>query len=134
QGLPGGAGVHSQSCKVSKGRPFGTVNLKNGPAPAWRAEPRGGRARMAVSSQGSRVMRAPVDRRSLLAAALGGAIGSALPLLGCARAAPANLTMAQLADGLVLISGAGGNVVAARGPEGAVMVDGGLAAHADQLA
>jgi glyoxylase-like metal-dependent hydrolase (beta-lactamase superfamily II) len=33
-----------------------------------------------------------------------------------------------------MISGAGANVVAARGPDGAVMVDGGLAAHADQLA
>jgi glyoxylase-like metal-dependent hydrolase (beta-lactamase superfamily II) len=79
-------------------------------------------------------MRSDPSRRSLLTAALGGAIGVGLPLVGCGPADTASLVVTPLADGLILVSGAGANVVAARGPNGAVMVDGGLAAHADQLA
>jgi glyoxylase-like metal-dependent hydrolase (beta-lactamase superfamily II) len=43
------------------------------------------------------------------------------------------LTATSLADGVILIEGAGANVVAARGPDGVVMVDGGLAENAETL-
>jgi glyoxylase-like metal-dependent hydrolase (beta-lactamase superfamily II) len=76
------------------------------------------------------------SRRSILHAALGGAAGLALPLAGCGRAPGSNveLMVSELADGVVLIAGAGGNVVAARGPDGILMIDGGRAEHADVLA
>lgn len=70
----------------------------------------------------------------MLRTALGGALGASLPLAGCAPTGSASLTVTPLAEGLVLIAGAGANVVAARGPDGAVVVDGGLAEHADTLA
>ena len=54
--------------------------------------------------------------------------------LGLTRAAAqADLTVSRLPGGLKLISGAGANVVCGAGPEGAFMVDGGLAATANQL-
>ena len=45
-----------------------------------------------------------------------------------------NINAAQLGDNLYLLSGAGGNVIVRTGAEGVVMVDGGLAQHADALA
>ena len=45
-------------------------------------------------------------------------------------ATASELAVTDLGGGLSLISGAGTNVVVARGPDGAVMVDGGLAEHA----
>jgi glyoxylase-like metal-dependent hydrolase (beta-lactamase superfamily II) len=75
-----------------------------------------------------------LDRRSLLRSALGGAVGASLPLAGCGDAADtAALTVTPLAEDLILVSGAGGNVVAARGPDGVVMVDGGRAEHTETL-
>lgn len=75
-----------------------------------------------------------VGRRDVLKAAAFGAVGAALPLSACGGPAPTTeLTVTPLADGLILVSGAGGNVVAARGVDGVVMIDGGLAEHAETL-
>lgn len=73
-----------------------------------------------------------IDRRTVLRT---GAAAAAAPFAR-AWAAPASasgLTVRDLAGGLHLIGGAGGAVVAARGPEGAVMVDCGLAENAEAL-
>ena len=62
---------------------------------------------------------------------LGGAL---LPVLA-ARAQPgaAQITTTDLGGGLFLFGGAGCNVLALRGDDGALMIDGGLAANADAL-
>ena len=72
------------------------------------------------------------SRRSFLGTAAGAAAVLALAprQLPAARAA---LTATSLADGLVWIQGAGANVVVARGPEGLLFVDGGLAANGAAL-
>jgi glyoxylase-like metal-dependent hydrolase (beta-lactamase superfamily II) len=59
-------------------------------------------------------------------------------LSGCATApthsaAPARYAATPLGDGLWLISGGAANIVAARGPDGLVLVDGGLEQDAEQL-
>ncbi len=76
-------------------------------------------------------MAARLHRRDVLRGAA--AAGLASPLAACARPVASALEATSLADGVVMIAGAGGNVVAARGPEGAVLIDGGLAAHAEDL-
>ena len=43
------------------------------------------------------------------------------------------ITVTPLAGGLTLLQGAGCNVVALKGPEGALLIDGGLAAHSKAL-
>ena len=64
---------------------------------------------------------------------LGAALAAAaIALAGRTHAAPA-LAASPLPGGLTLIAGAGGNVVVARGPGGAVMVDCGHADQADAL-
>lgn len=71
-------------------------------------------------------MNAPLDRRQFLRTSLGGA--AALGLAGVPRlgqAADASLTTTRLADGLLLIHGAGGNIVASRDAAGLLLVDGG---------
>ena len=74
------------------------------------------------------------NRRALLRAGLGGALILPLGLAAAGGArAESTLTATPLADGLTLISGAGANVVVARGPDGAVLVDGGLAENARAL-
>ena len=65
-----------------------------------------------------------------------GALGSLLS--GCATRAASATTAAQyavtpLADGLWLVSGGAANIVAARGPDGLVLVDGGVEQDAAQL-
>jgi len=72
------------------------------------------------------------DRRTLLRFAAGAAAIAPLARAGQVRAAEA-LGVSDLPGGLTLISGAGTNVVCAASPEGAVMVDGGLAARADEV-
>jgi glyoxylase-like metal-dependent hydrolase (beta-lactamase superfamily II) len=65
-----------------------------------------------------------------------GVAAAASASFGRAWAAPAaasGLTASDLPGGLHLISGAGGAVVAARGPEGAVMVDSGRAETAEAV-
>jgi glyoxylase-like metal-dependent hydrolase (beta-lactamase superfamily II) len=74
-----------------------------------------------------------IDRRTVL---LKGAAMAAAAPLARAWAAPAStsgLTASELPGGLHLIAGAGGAVVAARGPEGAVMVDCGGADSAEAV-
>jgi cyclase len=73
-----------------------------------------------------------LSRRSFLgagAATLGGAL---LPALAV-RAQAASITTTDLGNGLFLFAGAGSNVLALRGDDGALLVDGGLAANADAL-
>ncbi len=74
-------------------------------------------------------------RRNVLRVAVTGAGGACAYALGwrTAGAATAEITPAQLGEGLWLLQGAGGNVVAAAGPDGALMVDGGLAEHTGSL-
>ncbi len=81
------------------------------------------------------------DRREFLKAAAAGvagvtlrAAGLGLPGAGArAYAADAPLAVTHLADNLILVSGAGGNVVGFKGPEGVLLVDGGDAAHSAAL-
>jgi glyoxylase-like metal-dependent hydrolase (beta-lactamase superfamily II) len=73
-------------------------------------------------------------RRGLLQGALGAALIPALGLASRASAADSPLTVSDLPGGLVLISGAGTNVVVAKGADGAVMVDCGAASRAAELA
>src|SRR5687767_10305572 len=76
-------------------------------------------------------------RRGFLKATLGTAAAAALtqfvPLSALARDSKTPLTATKLSDKLVLISGAGANVVAVGGPEGALLVDGGLEARSAEL-
>jgi glyoxylase-like metal-dependent hydrolase (beta-lactamase superfamily II) len=71
-----------------------------------------------------------IDRRTVLQAGI--AVAAWAPF-GRAWAAPSDLTVSDLPGGLHLITGAGGAVVAARGPDGAVMVDCGQADKAEAL-
>lgn len=74
-----------------------------------------------------------LDRRTVLCT---GVAAAAAATAGRAWAAPdsaSGLTASDLPGGLHLITGAGGAVVAARGPEGAVMVDCGRAETAEAL-
>ena len=80
------------------------------------------------------------NRRQFLQTLAGSAAGWSLAAAGLgglrpgvARAADA-LTVTHLTDDLLLISGAGANVVALSRPEGVVLVDGGDAAHSAALA
>jgi cyclase len=67
-------------------------------------------------------------RRAFLKTA---AAGLAAP---CAFAQASKITTSQLGDNLYLLGGAGANVIARIGSDGLVLVDGGLAEHADVLA
>ena len=60
-------------------------------------------------------------------------LGAALVPAFVARAQQAAITTIDLGDGAFLLEGAGCNVLALRGDEGALMVDGGLAANAEAL-
>ncbi len=90
------------------------------------------------------------NRRQFLQTVVGGAAGCSLAATGFAglaglgaRSASAGtsagtsaadaLTVTPLADDLLLITGAGANVVALSRPEGVVLVDGGDAAHSAEL-
>jgi glyoxylase-like metal-dependent hydrolase (beta-lactamase superfamily II) len=55
------------------------------------------------------------------------------PLTARAQAAPPSITTTDLGGGLFLFQGAGCNVVALRGPDGALLIDGGLAENAEAL-
>ena len=67
-------------------------------------------------------------RRTFLKAA---AAGLAAP---CVFAQTPKITTTELGDHIFLLSGAGENVIAHTGPDGVVLVDGGLAQNADALA
>ena len=76
------------------------------------------------------------DRRRVLRTGIAAAALAPLGVAGRAFAAAASasgLTVSDLPGGLFIISGAGGVVVAARGPDGAVMVDCGQADRAEAV-
>src|SRR5689334_4510698 len=72
-----------------------------------------------------------------LASLAGCAAGPAPTSAGSASAAPGKqagkLEATEIAPGVKLITGAGANVLAVRSPEGALLVDGGLAENAPGL-
>ena len=74
-------------------------------------------------------------RRAFLEALIGGAAGFTitLPAFGQGRG-PAPLTATKLTDRIAVLSGAGGNVGVFMGADGVVMIDGGLANRAMDLA
>jgi glyoxylase-like metal-dependent hydrolase (beta-lactamase superfamily II) len=77
-----------------------------------------------------------LSRRNFLrdsAQALSAASLLGLPALASAKAASKASIAVRDVNGLALITGAGCNVVALGGPEGALLVDGGLAAHSSAL-
>ena len=68
---------------------------------------------------------------------LGGAAGAALAgrgLFAQAPAAPAPIAVNRLSDSFAVLSGAGGNVSLVLGPEGLLMIDGGVPQRAEALA
>ena len=74
------------------------------------------------------------SRREFLTTAAGGAIGLSLPLSACGGSnASTSLTSQTLGDSVIMVSGAGANVVAAKGADGVVMVDGGLPEFSEEL-
>jgi glyoxylase-like metal-dependent hydrolase (beta-lactamase superfamily II) len=81
-------------------------------------------------------MKMLVDRRDMLKATLGGMAGLALPLTAGsfpAFAASSDLAVKRLSDRIIMVTGAGANVVAAKTADGILMVDGGASAHSDAL-
>jgi cyclase len=66
-----------------------------------------------------------IDRRDFLGTALLAAAGMGAGLTSRPAAAGRGPAAVALADGLTMFQGAGGNVVAARGPQGLLLVDGG---------
>ena len=77
------------------------------------------------------------NRRGFLKATLGSAAAASfvqlVPLEVLARDSKAPLAATRLNDKLTLISGAGANVVAMSGPQGALLVDGGIEARSAEL-
>jgi glyoxylase-like metal-dependent hydrolase (beta-lactamase superfamily II) len=73
-----------------------------------------------------------LSRRSFLGAGAATFGGALLPTWAL-RAQAASITTTALGGGLFLLGGAGSNVLALRGDDGALLVDGGLAANADAL-
>jgi len=80
-------------------------------------------------------MKHAFDRRTILRAALGGAGVLCLPhLRAVSQPSAASLEITRLGDDLFVVSGAGCNVVVAKGPGGgAAMVDGGLKERSAEL-
>jgi glyoxylase-like metal-dependent hydrolase (beta-lactamase superfamily II) len=72
------------------------------------------------------------SRRALLQASVGG-VAAGLTLAGCGGGGASALSVTELDERLAVIAGAGVNVVALRGPDGLLLVDGGLAEHADAV-
>jgi glyoxylase-like metal-dependent hydrolase (beta-lactamase superfamily II) len=74
-------------------------------------------------------------RRHFLCAGLRFAAAASLGSLAAPAIAArsAGITTTELAPGMTLLAGAGGNVVAVRGPDGSLLVDGGFAKHSKAL-
>src|SRR5262245_25672830 len=66
-----------------------------------------------------------LDRREFLQAVVAGAVGSSFTYRAFAQNPPA-IAATKLAPDLVLLSGDGGNVAVVIGPDGLLMIDGGL--------
>src|ERR1700752_3943008 len=76
------------------------------------------------------------DRRDFLGILLGGAAGLALPAHAFQRAADSKagaIAATRLAPNLILVTGAGANVVVVEGPDGLAMINGGLPARSSEL-
>ena len=77
------------------------------------------------------------NRRAFLKVTLGGAavvtVSQLTPLQAFARESRASLAVTRLNDRIAVISGAGANVVVTSGPDGALLVDGGLEARSAEL-
>jgi cyclase len=73
-----------------------------------------------------------LSRRDFLKAASGGALGLALCRNALSQAAT-QITATKIADNYTLLSGAGSNVLVLHGPEGILMVDGGVAERSADL-
>src|SRR4029453_1999832 len=65
-------------------------------------------------------------RRTFLTTTAGGAIGLALPRAASGQGSPATIAATKLSENLLEITGAGANVIVLPGPDGVLMVDGGL--------
>jgi glyoxylase-like metal-dependent hydrolase (beta-lactamase superfamily II) len=78
-------------------------------------------------------MRFPSSRRDFLELLIGGAAGASLSSAGKAFGQSGPLTATKLAEDAVEITGAGANVLAVLGPDGVVMVDGGLPERSAEL-
>ncbi|MET0279655.1 MAG: MBL fold metallo-hydrolase [Steroidobacteraceae bacterium] len=74
----------------------------------------------------------PFSRRNFLRDSAFTLSAAALPALPVAAATRASIAVSDV-NGLALVTGAGANAVALAGPEGALLVDGGLAAHSAAL-
>ncbi len=72
-------------------------------------------------------------RRDLLRAAAGGAAASALPLAACGGPQASALPVTRISDAMTVIAAEGGNVVAARGTDGVVLIDGGFESEAPSV-
>src|SRR5689334_5441029 len=73
------------------------------------------------------------DRRRFLKAALAGAAGVSLSLRALAGSPREAIAVVPLTDRIVLITGAGGNVVALTGEQGVLLVDSGLEERSKDL-
>src|SRR5688572_9582997 len=73
------------------------------------------------------------SRRDFLQILLGSAAAGSLPSAAAGQPRHASLAATRLTDNLWLITGAGGNVVVVTGPEGLVMINGGLREHSAEL-
>src|SRR5262245_15228997 len=71
------------------------------------------------------------NRRSFIKAAIGGI--ATLQASALAQTTTARIATSPLSENLVLLTGAGANVLALTGPDGVTMVDGGLAEHSAAL-
>jgi glyoxylase-like metal-dependent hydrolase (beta-lactamase superfamily II) len=72
------------------------------------------------------------NRRRFLGTLIGGAAG-VKALSAFARQGSSTVTATKLADNFVMLSGAGGNVLAVRGSDGILMVDSGLPERSSEL-
>src|SRR5215217_1093111 len=73
------------------------------------------------------------NRREFLTTLVAGAAGLSLVPKVFAQAATGPIATTKLSDNYLLISGAGSNVLVLNGPEGSLMVDGGMAQHSADL-
>ncbi|HEY6258000.1 MAG TPA: MBL fold metallo-hydrolase [Xanthobacteraceae bacterium] len=74
-----------------------------------------------------------MNRRAILKGALGGAVGLTLPPLSRAAFSQQSLAVVPVSDGFVMLTGAGGNVLARTASTGQVLVDSGAAAFTDAV-
>src|SRR4051812_29338344 len=72
-------------------------------------------------------------RRDFLRLLAASSAGAALPALARAQTPPAAIASTPLGDGILLFTGAGCNVLVVIGPDGLVMIDGGLEANSAAL-